>query len=102
MLVNHLKILCCANDRRFYTYDCCVVSIRRLLSVNTTSSSSSLVIACLRAEYIRDEAKTMYMRSNQVSFTQLKDIYVSVRLSLLRKTILIPEYLAFMCSLMAV
>ena len=34
----------------------------------SSSSSSSLVIACLRAEYIRDEAKTMYMRSNQVSF----------------------------------
>ena len=35
VLVNHLKILCCANDRRFYTYDCCFVSVRRLLSVNT-------------------------------------------------------------------
>ena len=35
VLVNHLKILCCANDRRFYTYDCYFVSVRRLLSVNT-------------------------------------------------------------------
>ena len=34
--------------------------------------SSSPVIACLRAEYSRDEAKTMYMRSNRASFTQLK------------------------------
>ena len=43
---------------------------------SSSSLSSSLVIACLCAEYIRDEAKTMYMRSNQASFTQLKDIYV--------------------------
>ena len=35
VLVNHQKILCSANDRRFYTYDCCFVSVRRLLSVNT-------------------------------------------------------------------
>ena len=35
VLVNHKKILCCANDPRFYTYDGCFVSIRRLLSVNT-------------------------------------------------------------------
>ena len=26
---------CGANDRRFYTYDCCCVSVRRLLSVYT-------------------------------------------------------------------
>ena len=35
VLVTHKKILCCANDRRFYTYDCCFESMRRLLSVNT-------------------------------------------------------------------
>ena len=35
LLVNHLKILCGANDRRFYTYDCCFVFVRRLLSVYT-------------------------------------------------------------------
>ena len=34
VLVNHLKTLSCANDRRFYTYDCCFISVRRLLSVN--------------------------------------------------------------------
>ena len=28
------------------------------------------------ALYSRDEAKTMYMHSNQASFTQLRDIYV--------------------------
>ena len=33
--VNHQKILCCANDRRFYTCDCWFVSIGSLLSVNT-------------------------------------------------------------------
>ena len=35
VLVNHLKILCGANDRRFYTYDCCFVTVRRLLNVYT-------------------------------------------------------------------
>ena len=36
MLVNHLKSYAVLlNDRRFYTYDCCFVSVRRLLSVNT-------------------------------------------------------------------
>ena len=29
------NLKCCANDRRFYTYDCCFASVRRLLSVNT-------------------------------------------------------------------
>ena len=35
VLVNRLKILCCAKYRRFYTYDCCFVSVRRLFSLNT-------------------------------------------------------------------
>ena len=35
VLANHKKKLCCANDRRFYTYDWCFVSVKRLLNVNT-------------------------------------------------------------------